>query len=102
MKLKVGDKVLITMGKDKGRSGKVERIVVGKEAIVVKGINQYKRSVKRRGEQAGGTITLERPINVAKVALICPACNKPTRIGYVIADKGQKQRICKKCKGVLA
>ncbi len=103
MKFKVGDNVLVTGGKDKGRKGKIERAYPQTGKVMVKGVNQYKRHVKRQGEnQPGGILTLERPLPLAKVALICPKCQKVTRIGYQMAKTGgQKQRICKKCQGVL-
>jgi large subunit ribosomal protein L24 len=101
MKLKKGDTIVVTIGRDKGRRGKVERVIVGAQKVVVAGINMYKRHMKKRDEKnPGGIIELVRPIDVAKVALVCPSCGKPTRVGYVMV-KDEKVRICKKCKKKL-
>ena len=60
------------------------------------GANLYKKHVKKQGDKAGQILNLPRPLNVAKVALICPHCHQPTRVGYRL-DKNNKIRICKKC-----
>ena len=100
MKLKVGDNVLVTAGKDKGQQAKVEKVLPKLNRVIVKGVNLYKRHVKPRGEgQKGGIITLERPLAAAKVALVCSKCNKPTRVGYEVSKSGIKQRVCRKCGG---
>lgn len=103
MKLKVNDQVLVTAGKDKGRKGKIEAVFPQKTTVRIKGINQYKRHFKSRGkDQPGGIVTRDRPLPVANVALICPKCKKPTRVGYQLSKSGQKHRICKKCQAPLA
>mgnify|MGYP001610201321 FL=1 len=102
MKFKAGDTILVTAGKDKGKKGKIEKVLVQAGKVLVKGVNLYKRHVKPKGEnQKGGIISLERPLPVANVALICSKCDKPTRAGYQVSKTGIKQRICRKCGGVL-
>ncbi len=98
MKIKKGDKVKITAGKDRGRDGKVVRVYSKQNKVLVEGVNLYKRHVKK-SEQApqGGVLDIPRPLDVAKVALVCPKCGKTTRIGYTV-EKGKKLRVCKKCK----
>ena len=96
MKLKVGDTVKIVAGKDKGREGKVEMILPKRDSVVIPEVNMYKKHVKGRQDQKGGMYDLPRPLNVAKVALICPNCKKQTRVGFEIV-KNQKIRVCKKC-----
>ena len=97
MKLKKGDTILVTIGKDKGKKGKIDRIIPGTQSILIAGINVYKRHTKKRDEKnPGGIIEFPRPLAAAKVALICPACGKPTRVGYLVAG-GDKHRICRKC-----
>lgn len=97
MKLKKGDNVLVTIGKDKGRKGKVEQVNPNRNSVLVTGVNVYKRHLKKRDEQhPGGIVDFPRPLSVAKVALICPKCGKATRVGYLMT-KGEKVRICKKC-----
>lgn len=97
MKIKKGDTVVVTIGKDKGKKGKVERVVPSANAVVVTGINVFKRHMKRRDEKnPGGIIDLVKPLGVSKVSLICPSCGKPTRVGYLVA-KNEKVRVCRKC-----
>lgn len=97
MKLKIGDTVKLTAGKDKGREGKIEKTIPSKNAVIVPGVNLYKKHVKGSQGQKGGIYDIPRPLNMAKVALICPLCKKPTRVGIRIV-KNEKVRICKKCK----
>lgn len=97
MKIKKGDTVKILLGKDKGKSGKVELILAKENQLVVAGINVYKKHIKRQSkDQPGGIVELNRPLAVSKVALICPKCKKATRVGWQITEKGKK-RLCKKC-----
>lgn len=98
MKLKKGDEVLVTKGKDAGKKGKIEKVFPKVEKILVTGVNLYKRHLKPRGQKKpGGIIDITKPLPVANLALVCPRCGQRTRVGYKIADK-QKKRICRKCK----
>lgn len=103
MKLKTGDKVKITAGKDKGKEGVIERVYTSTQKVLVPGVNMYKKHVKAsqvaRG-QKGGVYDLPRPLSVAKVSLICPKCKKQTRIGYKVTGD-TKTRICRKCEKVI-
>ena len=102
MKLKKGDTIKILLGKDKGREGKVTKIYTKKDKILVEGLNIYKKHVKPKGEgQKGGIVEISRPILASKAALVCPVCKKPAKVGCVIDKNGGKQRICKKCKGLI-
>lgn len=98
MKIRKGDEVKIILGRDRSKSGKVEKVLkTGK--VVVAGVNVYKRHVspKRFGQEGeGGIVDIQKPINLSNVMLICPDCRKPTRVGFGL-DKGKKKRICKKC-----
>ncbi len=97
MKLIKGDLVKIVVGKDKGKTGKVEKVLTKEAKVLVEGVNQFKRHVKARQQgQSSEIVTITKPLSVANVALICPKCKEQTRIGYVIS-KQTKQRICKKC-----
>jgi large subunit ribosomal protein L24 len=102
MKFKVNDTVKITAGKDKGRQGKITKVFPQNQRVTVEGINLYKRHVKPQGEgKPGGIIEVERPLPLAKIALICKKCNQPTRIGYRLTKTGTKTRICKKCQAEI-
>lgn len=96
MKLKIGDTIKVTLGKDRGKTGKVERVLPAKNSVVVAGVNMYKKHVKKQGDKAGQIVDLPRPLTLAKVALICPHCHQPTRIGFTV-EKKNKIRICRKC-----
>ena len=101
IKFKKGDQVIITSGKDKGKKGKIERIFTKKESVLLPGLNIYKKHMKKRDEkQQGGIIDFSRPVLFSNIALICPKCSKPTRIGWQISAK-DKIRICRKCQGRL-
>lgn len=98
MKIKKGDQIIVTVGKDKGRKGKVSAVLPQTHEVLVAGINMYKRHEKKRDEKRpGGIIEYTRPIGAGKIALVCPKCGKPTRVGYLVT-KGEKERICRKCK----
>ena len=98
MKIKKGDLVLITAGKDKGRTGKIIKSFPKDLKILVEGINLKKKHVrpKRQGEK-GQLVSLPAVMDISNVKLICPKCGKAVRVGYVIEGK-IKNRICKKCK----
>lgn len=96
LKLKVGDLIKVTAGKDKGREGKVEKVFPSQDKILIPEINVYKKHVKGVGEVKGGIYDLPRPIMIAKVALVCPKCKKTTRVGFRMAGK-DKVRFCRKC-----
>jgi large subunit ribosomal protein L24 len=97
MKLKKGDNVLITAGKDKGRTAKILKSLPKERKILVEGINLKKKHVrpKREGEK-GQMIQLPAPLDVSNVKIICPKCGKAARVGYK-TEKDRKFRICKKC-----
>lgn len=98
MKLRKGDIVLITAGKDSGREGKIVVVLPKESKIIVEGINKYKKHIKPRGkEQAGSIQDRERPIPVANVAFMCPKCKQVTRIGYKVTRENKKVRVCRKC-----
>lgn len=97
MKIKKGDKVKILLGKDRGKEGKVEKVLGKDKKVFVAGVNLYKRHVRKQKDLPGGIIDIPKPLDISNVALICPGCNKPTRVGYQ-KEKGIKTRVCKKCK----
>lgn len=96
-KIHAQDKVKILLGKDRGRNGKVVRVLTKTGKVLVEGINLSKRHVRKMGNIEGGIIDIVKPIDISNVAIICPNCNQPARVGFSIKDD-QKVRICKKCK----
>lgn len=97
MKLLKNDTVKVVAGKDSGKTGKIEKVFAKESKVLVEGVNQYKRHVKARSaQQKSEIITITKPLPVANVALICPKCKKPTRVGFKMIKDG-KVRVCKKC-----
>jgi len=102
MKILKNDKVYIISGKDRGKSGEVTRVIAKAGSVVVAGINIAKKAVKPSKKNAqGGIVEITRPVPVSNVALLCPACGKPARVGYSISKDGKKTRVCKKCKAAV-
>lgn len=95
-KIKTGDTVQILLGKDRGKSGKVLKVLTKENKIFVEDLNLYKRHVKKTNQHEGGIIDLPKPLDISNVALLCPECKKPTRVGIKI-EANKKIRICKKC-----
>jgi large subunit ribosomal protein L24 len=102
MKIRKDDTVVVTGGKDRGKSGKVLRTEPSKRRLYVEGLNIVKRherprSVKdtQRGAQTGGIIEKEGPIDVSNVMLLDPTDNKPTRVGVRVSD-GKRERYAKR------
>lgn len=96
--VKNGDKVIVIAGKDKGKIGNIKKADPSKSKVTVEGANMVTKAQKPQpmaGIQ-GGLIKLEAPLDACKVMVVCPACEKPTRIKHeIVADK--KVRVCKKC-----
>jgi large subunit ribosomal protein L24 len=100
MKLKVGDTVLVTAGKDKGKTGVITRVLPDKDKVVVGGANKYVRHIKPMSGRAGDRVELERPLPTAKVAVINDK-GQPDRVGYRVAKDGSKTRVFKKTGAVV-
>lgn len=101
MKFLIGDEVKVLSGKDKGKIGKIEKILPKKQAVIITNINMYKRHTKPKSQtDKGGIIDIVKPLPSARVQLMCPKCKSMTRIGYQIAQ-GKKVRICRKCEQEL-
>jgi large subunit ribosomal protein L24 len=95
-KLKKEDTVQIIAGKDKGKRGRILKILKDKDRIIVEGANIVKKAQKRRNQQdRGGIIEIEAPLHSSNLMIICKKCG-PTRIGYKI-DGDKKIRVCRKC-----
>lgn len=97
MKIKKGDKVKILLGKDRGKEGQVEKVLGKDQRVFVGGVNLYKKHVRKQKDLEGGIINIPKSLDISNVALICPECHKPARVGYK-TEKGVKARVCKKCR----
>ncbi len=89
-----GDLVRVTRGNDKGKQGRVTRILSERNAVVVEGVNLVKRHVKATAQRAGGILEVEAPIDASKVMPVDPETGKPTRVHVRIED-GKKVRVAK-------
>ena len=93
LKIKKNDTVVVLSGKDKGKQGKVLRALPAKGKVVVEGVAIVKKATRPNpNNQAGGIVSQEAAIDVSNVALVCPKCGKPTRVGHQ-----DGKRLCKKC-----
>lgn len=97
MKIKKGDKVKILTGKDRNKTGKVIKSIPFDQKIIVEGLNIAKKSMRPRKEgEKGQIVETPMPLNVSNVMLVCPKCDKATRVGYNV-EGDKKKRVCKKC-----
>ena len=98
MKIKKGDHVVVTVGKDKGATGTVIAAYPERDKVLVQGVNMIKKNKKVtntgvRGAQEGGIVTQEAPIHVSNVQLVDPETKRPARVGYKINEDGRKVRV---------
>jgi large subunit ribosomal protein L24 len=101
-KIKVGDTVVVTKGKDSGKKGKVIRFYAADARALVEGVNLAKKHKRQTQQnQQGGIVDIEKPISVSNLAIFCKECGKATRVGFTLSADGKKERVCKKCKGVI-
>ena len=97
MNVKKGDKVQVLSGKDRGAQGEVLRAYPAEGKVVVEGVAVVKKAQRpTQANQEGGIVEKEAAIDVSNVALVCPSCDKHTRVGHDVED-GKKVRVCKKC-----
>jgi large subunit ribosomal protein L24 len=102
MKIRRGDNVLVIAGKEKGKTGRVDRQTLDENRLVVEGVNMITRHIKARpGLRQSGRIQQEAPIHVSNVMLICNKCSRPTRPNITQLESGSRVRCCPKCKEVI-
>ena len=101
MHVKKGDKVRVLAGKDRGKEGVILRSFPARQRVTVEKINMIKKAMRPTQQNPqGGIATMEAPIHVSNVMLVCPKCHKATRVGREFRDD-KKVRICKKCGAVV-
>ncbi len=96
MNLKVGDKVIVIAGSNKGKEGSIKKVLTKENRVIVEGVNIVKKHNKGNGQESGGILEIEAPIHASNVMLIDPKTKKPTRIGHSIDKNNKKIRISKK------
>lgn len=101
LKIKKGDEVVMLSGKDRGRRGKILKVLVKSGRVVVEGLNLVKkhRRPKKQGEK-GEVVLLPRAVDISNIALRCPHCDRPVKIGYRLSGD-KKLRVCRKCQEPL-
>jgi large subunit ribosomal protein L24 len=101
--IRKNDNVLVTTGKDRGKRGRVLKVLPEKNRLVVEGVNFIKRHTKPNPQRGvkGGIVEREASLHASNVQLVCPECGRPTRLGKRILGDGRKVRICRKCEGVV-
>ena len=97
------DNVIVTTGKDRGKRGRVLKVLPASNRVVVEGVNLIKRHTKPNPQRQikGGLVEREAPLHASNVQVVCPECGKATRIGRRVLGDGRKVRICRKCDGVV-
>lgn len=98
-RIKKNDIVMVTSGKDRGKTGKVLQIDRDESLALIEGVNLAKKHIRRTKEnQQGGLAEVERPLSISNIMPYCKNCNRPVRIGYAAAKDNAKSRFCKRCK----
>ena len=100
-KIRKNDRVQVITGKDRGKVGKVIRVIPKKRRAIVEGVNLVKKHQKPTPGSQGGIVEKEASIHISNLMLICPKCTDPVRVGFKILEDGSKVRICKKCGEVI-
>jgi large subunit ribosomal protein L24 len=97
------DNVVVIAGRDRGKRGRVLRVLPERNRLIVEGVNLIKRHTKPNPQRniKGGIVEREASVHASNVQLVCPECGRPTRIGRRILGDGRKVRICRKCEGVV-
>lgn len=101
-KIKKNDIVYVLAGRDKGKTGKVFRVMPSKGKALVEGINYVKKhSRKTKQDQQGGIVQMESAIDLSNISLFCKSCSKPAHTGINVLADGTRSRFCKRCKEVI-
>ncbi len=101
-KIRKNDIIQVVTGKDKGKKGKVVQVLPDAGRALVEGINLAKKHKRQtRQDQQGGIVSIEMPIALANIMLVCKHCDRPTRVGFSVLKDGTKSRVCKSCKEAI-
>lgn len=102
MEIRKNDSVMVITGKERGKTGKVLRVLPDEDAVIIERINIVKRHTKPRGpQQPGGIVEKEASVDASNIMIMCDKCNAPVRIGRKILADGKKIRICRRCQEAL-
>jgi len=97
------DNVIVITGRDRGKRGRVLRVLPDKTRVIIEGVNFIKRHTKANPQKnvKGGIVEREASVHASNVQIVCPECGKPTRAGARRLDDGTRVRVCRKCEGVI-
>jgi large subunit ribosomal protein L24 len=102
VQIRKNDSVIVIGGKERGKTGKVLRVLPEKDAVVIERLNMVKRHTKPRGpQQPGGIVEKEAAIHASNIMILCDKCNAPVRVGHKTLADGKKIRICRRCNEAL-
>ena len=101
MKIKKGDRVIVTTGRDKGKTGDVLKMLPKDDRVLVQGVNMIKRHQRATQASAGGIVEMEASIHVSNLAHIDPKDDKPTKVGFKVLEGGNKVRFAKRSGEVI-
>lgn len=96
-RIRKGDTVRVTRGRERGKSGAVLRVIRDRQRVVVEGVNMIKRHRKPQGNDAGGIIEREAALHVSNVMPVCKSCGQATRVGHARIEDGRGVRVCRRC-----
>lgn len=101
-KIRRGDTVQVVKGKDLGKKGKVLKIFTAKRRALVEGVNFLKKHKRKsQKDQQGGIVSIESPIGLGNLMVVCKSCSRPVRVGFKVQENAAKVRFCKACKETL-
>ena len=101
--IRKNDNVVVVAGKDRGKRGRVLRVVPDKNRVVVEGVNFIKKHTRPipQANIKGGIVEREASLHASNVQIVCPECGAPTRIGRQLLGDGRKVRVCRNCDGAV-
>jgi large subunit ribosomal protein L24 len=100
-RIKKGDTVKVISGKEKGKTGKIQSVIVNKDRVVIEKVNLIKKHQKPDGKGKGGIIEKEGPIHISNVMFLCSKCRVGVKVRYKVLEDGKKVRVCAKCQEQL-
>lgn len=102
LKIKRNDIVQVTKGKDRGKKGKILTLLGLEKKAIVEGINLVKKHKRKtQNDQQGGVVSIEAPIAISNLMLVCKHCNRPAKVGFMKHKDGVKTRVCRACKETI-
>jgi large subunit ribosomal protein L24 len=102
VEIRKNDSVMVIAGKERGKTGKVLRVLPDKSTVIVERINVVKRHSKPRGpQQPGGVVEKEAALHASNLMIMCDKCNAPVRVGHKVLADDKKVRVCRRCNEAL-